>query len=72
LLALVAILTAFGVIPEIQAGPALGVATTLAKSVYLLAWSATDLEIQMNSADRLMVSSATEDADRKCRYVDAA
>ncbi|KAK3321892.1 spermidine/putrescine import ATP-binding protein potA [Apodospora peruviana] len=54
-LALVAALTAFGVIPEIQAGLALGVATTLAKNVYLLAWSATDLEIQMNSAERLMV-----------------
>ncbi|KAM7212847.1 hypothetical protein V8F06_011745, partial [Rhypophila decipiens] len=54
-LALVAIPTAYGVIPETLAGMALGLATTLAKNVYLLAWSATDLEIQMNSAERLMV-----------------
>ncbi|KAM7211688.1 P-loop containing nucleoside triphosphate hydrolase protein [Rhypophila decipiens] len=54
-LALVAIPTAYGIIPETLAGMALGVATTLAKNVYLLAWSATDLEIQMNSAERLMV-----------------
>ncbi|KAM7190125.1 P-loop containing nucleoside triphosphate hydrolase protein [Naviculisporaceae sp. PSN 640] len=54
-LALVALPTAYGMIPETLAGLALGVATTLAKNVYLLAWSATDLEIQMNSAERLMV-----------------
>lgn len=38
-----------------RAGLALGVASALARNVYLLAWSATDLEIQMNSAERLMV-----------------
>ncbi|KAM7198968.1 multidrug resistance-associated protein 4 [Rhypophila sp. PSN 637] len=54
-LALVATSTAYGVIPETLAGMALGVATTLARNVYLLAWSVTDLEIQMNSAERLMV-----------------
>ncbi|OAQ95919.1 hypothetical protein LLEC1_04564 [Akanthomyces lecanii] len=48
-------LTVHGIIPRISASLALGTATTLARNVYLLAWAATDLEIQLNSVERLQV-----------------
>lgn len=48
-------LTIYGVIPHISASLALGTATTLARNVYLLAWAATDLEIQLTSVDRLQI-----------------
>ncbi|KAJ4145511.1 hypothetical protein LMH87_004359 [Akanthomyces muscarius] len=48
-------LTVHGVIPHVSASLALGTATTLARNVYLLAWAATDLEIQLNSVERLQI-----------------
>ncbi|KAJ9137445.1 Spermidine/putrescine import ATP-binding protein potA [Pleurostoma richardsiae] len=53
LLLVVAMLTARGVIPGSRAGLALSMATTLSKNVYLFAWAITDVEIQMNSVERL-------------------
>jgi ABC-type multidrug transport system fused ATPase/permease subunit len=53
LLLFTAMLTVSGIIPGTKAGLALGTTTTLAKSVYTLAWAATELEINMNSAERL-------------------
>lgn len=48
-----ALLTVYGVIPHVRASLALGTATTLARNIYLLAWAVTDLEIQLNSVERL-------------------
>ncbi|KAJ3492703.1 hypothetical protein NLG97_g5201 [Lecanicillium saksenae] len=48
-------LTVHGVIPYVSASLALSTATTLARNLYLLAWAATDLEIQMNSVERLQI-----------------
>ncbi|XWW96772.1 hypothetical protein V2A60_004752 [Cordyceps javanica] len=48
-------LTVHGVVPHVSASLALGTATTLARNVYLLAWAATDLEIQLNSVERLQI-----------------
>lgn len=48
-------LTVHGIIPHVSASLALGTATTLARNVYLLAWAATDLEIQLNSVERLQI-----------------
>lgn len=48
-------LTVHGVIPHVSASLALSTATTLASNVYLLAWAATDLEIQLNSVERLQI-----------------
>lgn len=46
-------LTVNGFISHESASLALGTATTLARNVYLLAWAATDLEIQLNAVERL-------------------
>lgn len=54
-LVVLAQLTVYGVIPHVRASLALGTATTLARNVYLLAWAATDLEIQLNSVERLQI-----------------
>lgn len=48
-------LTAYDFLPHGSASLALGTATTLARNVYLLAWAATDLEIQLNSVERLQI-----------------
>lgn len=53
LLLVVAILTARGQIPDVLGGLALTFATGLAGDVFLLAWGLTELEVQMNSIERL-------------------
>ena len=53
LLLLVALLTVYGAISGVLGGLALSLATTLTKNVYYVAWSLTDLEMQMNSIERL-------------------
>lgn len=53
LLLVVAMLTARGQIPDVLGGLALTFATGLANDVFLLAWGMTDLEVQMNSIERL-------------------
>ncbi|KAJ6785291.1 hypothetical protein PWT90_01091 [Aphanocladium album] len=55
ILLVLAQLTVHGVIPHVSASLALSTATTLANNVYLLAWAATDLEIQLNSVERLQI-----------------
>ncbi|OAA66093.1 ABC transporter, transmembrane domain, type 1 [Cordyceps fumosorosea ARSEF 2679] len=54
-------LTVHGVFPHVSASLALGTATTLARNVYLLAWAATDLDIQLNSVERLQTYGAWQD-----------
>lgn len=53
LLFVVAMLTAGGQIPDVLGGLALTFATGLANNVFLLSWGLTDLEVQMNSTERL-------------------
>ncbi|PSR82837.1 P-loop containing nucleoside triphosphate hydrolase protein [Coniella lustricola] len=53
LLLAVAILTATGHISDVRGGLALTFATGLANDVFLLTWGLTDLEVQMNSVERL-------------------
>lgn len=52
-LLVIALLTVHGVIAEVQAGLTLSIGTTLSKNVYLLTWAFTEIEIQMNSIERL-------------------
>lgn len=53
LLLAVAVLTATGHISDVKGGLALTFATGLANDVFLLTWGLTDLEVQMNSIERL-------------------
>lgn len=53
LLIVVAALGQQGIIPEVEAGLALGSSVSLARNFDLLAWAVTSLEIQLNSIERL-------------------
>lgn len=53
LLLVVAMLMVQGQIPDVLGGLALTFATGLAHDVFLMAWGLTDLEVQMNSIERL-------------------
>lgn len=55
LLFVMAMLTAKGQIPDVLGGLALTFATGLANDVFLLSWGLTDLEVQMNSIERLQL-----------------